>query len=85
MAQEEESKVWPASEGSFISEKGQKPCLQTVLRQHTGLRPAGHSQRGTTHPGRVRLHPFLSHSLRGLSPGVSPSTMSPKALSDLLL
>lgn len=25
-----------------VSEKGQKPCLQTLLRQDSGVRPAGH-------------------------------------------
>lgn len=75
---------------AHISEKGQKPCFQALLHQHTGVRPASHSHEVTIHPGQVRLYPFLQAQPRGrgggvCSPGGSLNRVRPKAPPDLLL
>lgn len=64
-------------EKAQISEKGQKPCFQTLLHQHTGVRPASHSYEVTVHPGQFPQ----SQPWGGGSPGDSLNRTPP----DLLL
>lgn len=77
--QAEESKVCLPGE-AHISERGQKPRLQTLLRQHTGIRPAGHSH-GVTRPrpGHTASLPVTAEGGGEALSRDSSSRVSPKA------
>lgn len=57
---------------AHISEKGQKPCLQALLRQHTGVRPAGHAQGDNSTPGPGQTVPLPPVTATGGSPRGTP-------------
>lgn len=66
--QAEVSKVCLPGE-AHISEKGQKPRLQTLLRQYSGVSPAGQSHAVATWPGPVRLYLLPVLAITGSSQG----------------